>query len=125
MGTPRRIQRKRTKGWRRSKGTVYVGRATLWGNPFSIKWVEDNFDVVDHEDARATAVEFHRYWLETGDTVPYPRPVESAIFGERRERVLSLAADRLAGKDLACWCPLDQPCHADVLLEIANAEDAG
>ncbi len=28
----------------------------------------------------------------------------------------------LAGKDLACWCPLDQPCHADVLLEIANGE---
>lgn len=27
----------------------------------------------------------------------------------------------LAGRDLACWCPLDQPCHADVLLAIANA----
>ncbi len=27
----------------------------------------------------------------------------------------------LRGKDLACWCPLDGPCHADVLLEIANA----
>jgi len=28
----------------------------------------------------------------------------------------------LRGKDLACWCPLDQPCHADVLLELANGE---
>jgi len=27
----------------------------------------------------------------------------------------------LCGKDLACWCPLDQPCHADVLMEIANS----
>ena len=27
----------------------------------------------------------------------------------------------LAGKNLACWCPLDQPCHADVLLKIANS----
>ncbi len=26
----------------------------------------------------------------------------------------------LAGRDLACWCPLDGPCHADVLLEVAN-----
>jgi hypothetical protein len=26
----------------------------------------------------------------------------------------------LAGKDLACWCPITEPCHADVLLEIAN-----
>ncbi|MBM4480356.1 DUF4326 domain-containing protein [Rhodococcus hoagii] len=31
----------------------------------------------------------------------------------------------LAGRDLACWCPLDQPCHADVLLEIANAAEGG
>jgi len=30
-------------------------------------------------------------------------------------------ARELRGKDLACWCPLDQPCHADVLLELANA----
>lgn len=30
----------------------------------------------------------------------------------------------LAGRDLACWCPLDQPCHADVLLEIANGDTA-
>lgn len=27
----------------------------------------------------------------------------------------------LRGKNLACWCALDQPCHADVLLEVANA----
>ncbi|MGE2733815.1 DUF4326 domain-containing protein [Mycolicibacterium vaccae] len=26
----------------------------------------------------------------------------------------------LAGRDLACWCPLDDPCHADVLLDLAN-----
>jgi len=26
----------------------------------------------------------------------------------------------LAGKNLMCWCPEDQPCHADTLLEIAN-----
>jgi hypothetical protein len=26
----------------------------------------------------------------------------------------------LAGRDLACWCPLDQPCHGDILLELAN-----
>lgn len=31
----------------------------------------------------------------------------------------------LAGKDLACYCPLDVPCHADVLLEIANSPVSG
>jgi hypothetical protein len=26
----------------------------------------------------------------------------------------------LRGVNLVCWCPLDQPCHADVLIKIAN-----
>jgi hypothetical protein len=42
-----------------------------------------------------------------------------------RRRVYTTVEDvrrELAGKDLACWCPLDQPCHADVLLEIANGD---
>ena len=34
---------------------------------------------------------------------------------------LNLDCSELRGKDLACWCPLDQPCHADVLLELANS----
>jgi hypothetical protein len=33
-----------------------------------------------------------------------------------------LDLSELRGKDLACWCPLDQPCHADVLLELAAGE---
>jgi hypothetical protein len=33
---------------------------------------------------------------------------------------LLAALSELRAKDLACWCPLDQPCHADVLLELAN-----
>jgi hypothetical protein len=32
----RRIQRKRTKGWRMPEGVVYVGRGTQWGNPFKV-----------------------------------------------------------------------------------------
>ena len=31
-----------------------------------------------------------------------------------------LVKHHLRGKNLACWCPFDQPCHADVLLKIAN-----
>jgi hypothetical protein len=42
-----------------------------------------------------------------------------------RAGLLSFTADdvraELAGHDLACWCPLDSPCHADILLEQANA----
>ena len=39
--------------------------------------------------------------------------------GPTPDRTADIQAD-LAGRDLACWCPLDQPCHADVLLDIAN-----
>ena len=44
---------------------------------------------------------------------------------EKVEEAIALLSEPLAalrGKDLACWCPLDQPCHADVLLELANQE---
>ena len=37
---------------------------------------------------------------------------------------ICLVRSELKGKDLACWCPLDQPCHAHVLLKIANEEVA-
>lgn len=36
-----------------------------------------------------------------------------------------LNVSELRGKNLACWCRLDQECHADVLLEIANAAAKG
>lgn len=88
---PKRIQRKRAKGWRMPEGAVYVGRPTKWGNPFAL-------------------VEYGR---------------ELAISNFRRRAIGLKAIDpqyfeALRGKDLACWCRVDQPCHADVLLEIAN-----
>ena len=87
---PKRVQRKRTKGWRMPDNTVYVGRPGGFGNPLG------------------TASAF-RVWTE----MPGPGRIIAAI--ARRD---------WKGKDLACWCPLDQACHADVLLEIANSEVA-
>ena len=40
----------------------------------------------------------------------------------QERQVLMASLPQLRGRDLACWCPLDQPCHADVLLQIANAQ---
>jgi hypothetical protein len=61
---------------------------------------------------------------------PYANPFPVKIYGLAESlRLYRLHAEGfdavtlqrdLAGKDLACWCPLDQPCHADVLLELAN-----
>lgn len=84
---------------------VYVGRPTKWGNPFVAG------DVV------------HRGPLHSGrDEVVRDAAHACALF--RRSLLNRRDAERLLrplrGKDLACWCPLDQPCHADVLLELAN-----
>jgi hypothetical protein len=115
-----RIQRKRTKGWRMPEGAVYVGRPTKWGNPYRWsdyparrsgtgwdgEYVTYTFTVTDRRRWSVTDFQY-QYLLEHPDA-----PSREDI---RRE---------LAGKDLACWCPAGQPCHADVLLKIAN-EEAG
>ncbi|TSD68096.1 DUF4326 domain-containing protein [Aeromicrobium piscarium] len=121
---PRRIQRKREKGWRMPEGAVYVGRPTRWGNPLTElmmrRWKPE---IQDHRAFAATYFretvgngviggglgERHVWKSRPGDWwIDWSYPDWSTIRAELR------------GRDLACWCPLDQPCHADVLLEIAN-----
>jgi hypothetical protein len=48
--------------------------------------------------------------------------------GEESRRCRCAILDRLhelRGCNLACWCPIGEPCHADVLLELANVRPAG
>lgn len=123
LDQPRRIQRRRTKGWRAPDGAVYVGRPTRFANPFALApaasqrgglldmWAVEykgrklgRWDSI--ADARAEAAERHARWIheaKQADTV-------------RLFRAL------LHGRDLMCWCPTDGPCHADALLAIANEE---
>ena len=91
---PKRIQRKRTKGWRMPASAVYVGRPTKWGNPHKLK-------------DRYVATRLFREYLE----------------GIVETNGVPVVVQELRGKDLACWCPLDESCHADVLLEYANRND--
>lgn len=91
---PARIQLSRRRGYRKPDGAVVVSRPSAFGNPY-------------HGDGpfnRKLVVDCYREWIN--------RP-EQASFREKVKR-------ELRGRDLACWCPLDEPCHADVLLEIAN-----
>ena len=116
---PKRIQRRRTKGWRKPEGAVYVGRGTKWGNPWRVvKLVEGPWCIVEPdgrrikflnmEDAVRTAVSWFNEAIPNGwEGVPDYDEIRS----------------ELAGKDLMCWCPLGQPCHADVLLEICEGAD--
>lgn len=109
---PARIQRRRTKGWRMPDGAVYVGRGTKWGNPWKPvelspgRWAAE---CNGQRNGRFSTREQALAWCVVGYRAFGPSDITPDEV--RRE---------LAGRDLACWCPLDQPCHADVLLELAN-----
>jgi Domain of unknown function (DUF4326) len=88
---PKRIQLSRKKGWRMPENTVKVDRTSGWGNPFKVG--RDG-------DAAECVAKFKEY-------------VSLPVLQDKILR-------SLGGKNLACWCKRGAPCHADVLLEIAN-----
>jgi hypothetical protein len=92
---PRRIQLSRRKGWRIPANTIVVARPSRWGNPYR----------AITPAGRRVAVQKYRRFLSS----PRAR-------GLRQEAIRCLR-----GRNLACWCPLDGPCHADVLLKWVNA----
>ena len=97
-GKPKRIQRSRAKGWKMPANAIYVGRPTVWGNPYVVGSELMNGETLTAEKAVAL------YEQHLADN-----------FSERDIRHC------LHDKDLACWCALDELCHADVLLRIANS----
>jgi hypothetical protein len=97
---PMRIQRRRVRGWRMPPNTISVTRPGRWGNPF-LPW---------HEGGAAAAVELFRDWIAHPAHYPCkPSPP-----------TLKQIQAGLKGKNLACYCKPGDPCHADVLLELAN-----
>lgn len=111
QGKPHRVQRKRVKGWRLPENTVCVTRGTRWGNPFKVGV---------HGTAEECVAKYAK-WL-----LPYTHHGEHSDIGSfmlSEANLIEIQAE-LRGKNLACFCALDQPCHADFLLEIANAKAA-
>lgn len=108
---PERIQRKRTKGWKMPPDTVSVTRPGQFGNPFPV----DCYGQVGAVDR------FRR--LMSGN-MSTQEMSESSFNGHSSlvftRKYLMGGLHLLRGKNLACWCALDKPCHADVLLELAN-----
>ena len=99
-GHPQRVQLKRSVGWKMPANTVKVDRTTRWGNPFT---PADCGSV-------AAAVAQHGRWMRGEIAAPggvEPPPAEAIRAA-------------LAGRNLACWCALNGPCHADLLLTLAN-----
>jgi len=114
--TPKRIQMSRQKPWRADNpDAVIVARPSKWGNPANASaYAQMRVEIGENEgtrpvgmpEGRRQAVSDFRHITAVAGYPGYPSTAE--------------IVNALAGKDLACWCPLDQPCHADVLLEIAN-----
>jgi hypothetical protein len=100
MSEPTRVQLSRAKGWRMPPNAVRVARPSKWGNPFKVR--------PDYSAFLATLA--YREWILGGIEVEGRTP--PSIEEIRRE---------LGGKDLACWCRLDERCHSDVLIELANS----
>lgn len=105
---PQRVQLSRAKGWRMPANTVKVDRSTPYGNPF----------VTGRDGTAAECVRMFRRLVCEHEIV-------RGLSGELQQNlylvlVIGGQLDSLRGKNLACWCPLNAPCHADVLLEVAN-----
>ena len=129
------------------EGSVYVGRGTRWGSPFklnsrqalarepAIGWPSRSWEFegrlsadgarhdYHHGDGRITVV--HVRYMTAAEAVECYRSLVTRSgwpldYVSRSAPTVSDIRDELAGRDLVCWCPLDRPCHADVLLELAN-----
>jgi hypothetical protein len=101
MARPHRIRLQRAKGWRKPEDAIVVSRPSKWGNPFKL---DEPHPETGERLTREEMVRLFRAHVSPGGP------------GELSRAQL----DELRGHDLACWCRLDQPCHADVLLELAN-----
>ena len=107
---PHRVQLSRKKGWRMPENTISVARPGKWGNPFTIAETAARYGL-DSDAAQAKAVELCGAWLR-GRLDPALSPGDPPSRAESREE--------LSGYNLACWCRPGTPCHADVLIELAN-----
>jgi len=132
------------------EGAIYVGRPSPWGNPWPVggemqPWLALAIGERGDEDGRRrSAVIAYRAWI-TGKPFPVPTKEDDGWAVEYTDGTVRTARDivvgmgvmmlarapimvpnppdlePLRGHDLVCWCPLDQLCHADVLLELAAA----
>lgn len=105
---PVRLQYRRTKGFKlvspNGLPNVCVDRRNRWGNPYVVGEVA---------------------YVKSGNSdslVPVQITIEDCLtlFRDYAQQMAEVAQKELRGKNLVCWCKIDQPCHADIWLEIAN-----
>lgn len=113
---PERIQLRRVKGWRKPEGAVNVARPGKWGNPFKV-----GSRLGDVPAVLAKKCGYMSLSMDTVLTAEMAVNLYRAHLA-RYPHLLAQIRQELRGRDLACWCKPGEPCHADVLLEVANSE---
>ena len=98
------------------EGAIYVGRPTKWQNPYKVVKM-NGWRVLNTESGYYSRV----FTTKMAATVQAVSDYKNMLERKHREYLTEWVAP-LRGKDLACWCPLGELCHADVLLELANQE---
>lgn len=106
IAMPKRLQRKRERGWRAPPSAVYVGRGSCYGNCFDWQLYMKNYGSTEREAKQWAKNAFDKVW--------------SAHAHDDYAPLL----DAIRGRDLMCWCGPDDPCHADILLKLANGPSA-
>lgn len=97
---PKRIQRKRIKGWRLPENTVCINRPTRWGNPFKVGQLKTPMSAMSLDEVLLCYETYLKQKLEINPNFLTP----------------------LRGKDLACFCKENEPCHGDILIKYSNLE---
>lgn len=112
----KRVQRKRSKGWKLPDNTVCVDRSSRWGNPFKVgqQYGDLPWPILDKLMRRRY---IDQSALMDNSAVTEAFRIYLACTNEGMQ-LLEKAKKQLAGKDLACWCKLDQCCHADVYIDL-------
>jgi len=112
-GDLKRIQRTRIKDWRKPPNTKCVGRPCKWGNPYR----DFGGNVCIKANRRFWKKAQWEYYCEKSDTVNAISLYWEYVLNGEGQHLLSHLHE-LKGKDLMCWCSLDAPCHADVLISL-------
>ncbi len=118
---PTRVQLRRQKGWRMPANTVRVTRPGPWGNPFRVER-EGKYYIVAWTDASGRRLSSVPWDTERQAITHAVDKYREWLYSQKQgQHVASDARAKLRGLNLACWCGPDKPCHADALLEVANA----
>jgi len=116
---PVRIQRRRVKGWTKPVGAVNCTRPSKYGNPFSVEkyGLDRSLKLFQQMIDEFTSIK--QFSIDAQEDA-LNSPLFKAFRKSNELSLRDMIKSDLRGKDLMCFCEFDKPCHANILLCIAN-----